>query len=129
MLLVYCGITRTITFSPYIKPYRTFRPPALLRIPYISLIPLLFVIVIVRSTYLSRSQIVDSQGLSPFPWCSVVLKQSRTSSSCIIVPFNISTTLFIYIFLIFMHWYYAYYLLVSLVLFGVLPCTFFFPLL
>ena len=75
MLLVYCGITHTISLSPYINPYHTSRPPALLKIPpYISLIPLLFVIVIVRSTYLSRSLLVDSQGLSPFPRCSVFPK-------------------------------------------------------
>ena len=55
----YCGATRTITFSPCIKPYHTSRPPALLNIlPCISLIPLFLVIGIVRSTKLSRSQIV-----------------------------------------------------------------------
>jgi len=91
MLLVYCGITRTITISPYIKPYHTSRPPALLKIPpYISFIPYLFVIVIVRSTYLSRSLLVESQGLSPFPWCSVFSQAIKNFfTSCVIVPFNI----------------------------------------
>jgi len=91
MLLVYCVITRTITFSPYINSYHTFRPPALLKTPpYISLIPLLFVIVIVRSTYLSRSLLVDSQGLLPFPLCSGFSQAIKNLfTSCVIIPFNI----------------------------------------
>ena len=55
-----------LVFSPCIKPYRTSRPSALLKIPpCISFIPLFLVIVIVRSTYSSRSQIVDSRAFRP----------------------------------------------------------------
>jgi len=76
---------------PSIKPYRyrTSRPPALLKLPpCISLISLFLAIVIVRSTYSSRSQIVDSQGFPSLPLRETrvfhFLKQSITSSSYLV---------------------------------------------
>ena len=58
----YCSVTRTIDFPPCIRPYRT--SPALLKIPpCVPLIPFFLVIAFVRSTYFSRSLIVDSQGI------------------------------------------------------------------
>ena len=63
----YCGVTHTIGFFSlhqtlsYLYTSGTIEDTSL-HFPHSSFI----VIVIVRSTYLSRSQMVDSQGCSPF---------------------------------------------------------------